>query len=93
MFGFGCGISVKILLLKVTARGVASLPRAAPSLLRAVSSILQADLLLLRADSLLTARGTASLPPEGRHVYRPRDGKFTARGAVSNKSAGKCDEN
>ena len=25
------------------------------------------------------------LPPEGRHVYRPRDGKFTARGAVSNE--------
>ena len=23
------------------------------------------------------------LPPEGRHVYRPRDGKFTARGTVS----------
>ena len=37
----------------------------------------------------LTARGTAGLPPEGRQVYRPWDGKFTARGAVSNKSAGK----
>ena len=23
------------------------------------------------------------LPPEGRHVYRPWDGKFTARGTVS----------
>ena len=32
------------------------------------------------------------LPPEGRHVYRPRDGMFTARGAVSNESAGKSDE-
>ena len=40
---------------------------------------------LLRADSLLTARGTACLPPEGRYVYRPWDGKFTARGAVSNE--------
>ena len=45
----------------------------------------------LRADSSLTARGTVSLPPEGRHVYRPRDGMFTARGAVSNESAGKSD--
>ena len=32
------------------------------------------------------------IPPEGRHVYRPWDGKFTARGAVSNESAGKSDE-
>ena len=32
------------------------------------------------------------LPPEGRHVYRPRDGKFTARGAVSNEFTGKSDE-
>ena len=45
----------------------------------------------VRADSSLTARGTVSLPPEGRHVYRPRDGMFTARGAVSNESAGKSD--
>ena len=40
---------------------------------------------LLRVDLLLTARGTAYLPPEGRHVYRPWDGKFTARGAVSDE--------
>ena len=26
-------------------------------------------------DGKFTARGTASLPPEGRHVYRPRGGK------------------
>ena len=52
------------------------------SLLRADSSLLQADLSLLRADSSLTARGTVSLPPEGRHVYRPRDGRFTARGTA-----------
>ena len=45
----------------------------------------------VRADLSLTARGTVSLPPEGRHVYRPRDGMFTARGAVSNESAGKSD--
>ena len=41
--------------------------------------------------SSLTARGTVSLPPEGRHVYRPWGGMFTARGAVSNESAGKSD--
>ena len=90
MFGFGCGISVEISLLQVTVCGVASLLRAVLSLLRAVSSILQADLLLLRAhlvtsacrfvtyrprDGKFTARGTASLPSEGRHVYRPRGGK------------------
>ena len=63
----------------------------ATSFLRAASSHLQADSSLLRADSSLTARGTVSLPPEGRHVYRPRDGMFTARGAVSNESAGKSD--
>ena len=51
------------------ADGVASFLRAVPS--------------LLRADLLLPARGTACFPPEGRHVYRPRDGKFTARGTVS----------
>ena len=59
------------------ADGVASFLRAVPS--------------LLRADLLLTARGTASLPPEGRQVYRPWDGKFTARGAVSNEPKGKSD--
>ena len=63
----------------------------ATSFLRAASSHLQADSSLLHADSSLTARGTVSLPPEGRHVYRPRDGMFTARGAVSNESAGKSD--
>ena len=63
----------------------------ATSFLRAASSHLQADLSLLRADSLLTARRAACLPSEGRHVYRPRDGMFTARGAVSNESAGKSD--
>ena len=26
-------------------------------------------------DGMFTARGTACLPPEGRHVYRPRGGK------------------
>ena len=66
------------------ADGVASFLRAVPSLLRAVPS-------LLRADLLLTARGTACLPPEGRQVYRPRDGKFTARGAVSNEPKEKSD--
>ena len=45
----------------------------------------------LRADLLLTARGTACLPPEGRQVYRPWDGKFTARGAVSNEPKEKSD--
>ena len=59
------------------ADGVASFLRAVPS--------------LLRADLLLTARGTACLPPEGRHVYRPWDGKFTARGAVSNEPKEKSD--
>ena len=59
------------------ADGVASFLRAVPS--------------LLRADLLLTARGTAYLPPEGRHVYRPWDGKFTARGAVSNEPKEKSD--
>ena len=73
-------------------RADSSLLQADLSLLRADSSLLQADLSLLRADSSLTARGTVSLPPEGRHVYRPRDGMFTARGAVSNESAGKSDE-
>ena len=72
-------------------RAASSLLQADSSLLRADSSLLQADLSLLRADSSLTARGTVSLPPEGRHVYRPRDGMFTARGAVSNESAGKSD--
>ena len=43
------------------ADGVASFLRAVPS--------------LLRADLLLTARGTACLPPEERQVYRPWDGK------------------
>ncbi|MDD6775645.1 MAG: hypothetical protein PUD98_08585 [Bacteroidales bacterium] len=62
--------------------GIKSLHLAASSLHLAASS-------LLRADSPLTARGTAGLPPVGRQVYRPWDGKFTARGAVSNKSAGK----
>ena len=66
------------------ADGVASFLRAVPSLLRAVPS-------LLRADLLLTARGTACLPPEGRQVYRPWDGKFTARGAVSNEPKEKSD--
>ena len=90
MFGFGCGISVEISLLKVTVCGVASLPRADFLLSPAVSSILQADLLLLRAHlvtsacrfvtyrptgGMFTARGTACLPSEGRHVYRPRGGK------------------
>ena len=73
-------------------RAASSLLQADLSLLRADSSLLQADLSLLRADSSLTARGTVSLPPEGRQVYRPRDGRFTARGAVSNESAGKSDE-
>ena len=54
------------------------------SFLRAVPSLLQADL-------LLTARGTACLPPVGRQVYRPWDGKFTARGAVSNEPKEKSD--
>ena len=72
-------------------RADSSLLQADLSLLRADSSLLQADLSLLRADSSLTARGTVSLPPEGRHVYRPRDGMFTARWAVSNESAGKSD--
>ena len=63
---------------KMAARAAASLPCSDPSLF-------PADSTLLRADLLLTARGTASLPPEGRQVYRPRDGKFTARGAVSNE--------
>ena len=45
----------------------------------------------LRADLLLTARGTACLPPEERQVYRPWDGKFTARGAVSNEPKEKSD--
>ena len=53
---------------KMAARAAASLPCSDPSLVPADSS-------LLRADLLLTARGTASLPPEGRHVYRPRGGK------------------
>ena len=104
MFGFGCGISVEISLLKVTVCGVASLLRADfllspavssilqadPSLFSAASSLLQADLLLLRAHlvtsacrfvtyrptgGMFTARGTACLPSEGRHVYRPRGGK------------------
>ena len=61
------------------------------SLLSKVSLLLRADLLFLPADLLLTARGTVSLPPEGRQVYRPRDGRFTARGAVSDESAGKSD--
>ena len=58
----------------------------ATSSLRADSSLLQADLSLLQAaasrfvtyrprDGRFTARGTACLPPEGRHVYRPRGGK------------------
>ena len=59
------------------------------SLLLAASSLLPAAPSLLRADSSLTARGTAGLPPEERQIYRPWDGEFTARGAVSNKSAGK----
>ena len=63
----------------------ASLPCSDPSLFPADSSLFPADSSLLRADSLLTARGAACLPPEGRHVYRPWDGKFTARGAVSNE--------
>ena len=58
--------------------------RADLSLLRADLSLLRADLSLLRADLSLTARGTVSLPPVGRQVYRPRDGMFTARRAVSN---------
>ena len=71
--------------------GATSFLRAVSSLLQAESSLLRADSSLLRADSSLTARGTVSLPPEGRQVYRPRDGMFTARGAVSNESAGKSD--
>ena len=96
MFGFGCGISVEISLLKVTVCSVASLPRAAssllqadlslfpavssllqadPSLFSAASSLLQADLLLLRAHLVTSACRFVT--------YRPRDGKFTARGTVS----------
>ena len=56
-----------------------------------VASFLRAVASLLRAGLLLTARGTACLPPEGRQVYRPWDGKFTARGAVSNEPKGKSD--
>ena len=56
-------------------RAASSHLQADSSLLHADSSLLQADLSLLRADSSLTARGTVSLPPEGRHVYRPRGGK------------------
>ena len=67
-------------------------PSSNTSVAGGASSFLRADLSLLRADLSLTARGTACLPPEGRHVYRPRDGMFTARGAVSNESAGKSDE-
>ena len=47
--------------------------------------------LMVFGSCVFPARGTVSLPPEGRHVYRPRDGMFTARGAVSNESAGKSD--
>ena len=59
------------------ADGVASFLRAVPS--------------LLRADLLLTARGTACLPPEGRQVYRPLFCIFSARGAVSNEPKEKSD--
>ena len=59
-------------------------------ILRADLLLLRADLSLLRAhfvtpvrrfvtyrprDGKFTARGTACLPPEGRHVYRPTGGK------------------
>ena len=44
------------------------------------------------------ARASRHLPPDGRHVYRraavslpPCRGKFAARRAVSNESAGKSD--
>ena len=67
-----------VLCRNATLNKVKSVVRGRPSLLSKVSS-------LLRADLLLTARGTAYLPPEGRHVYRPWDGKFTARGAVSDE--------
>ena len=45
-----------------------------------------------------SARASRHLPPDGRHVYRraavslpPCRGKFAARRAVSNESAGKSD--
>ena len=50
MFGFGCGNSVEISLLKVTVCGVASLLRADSSIFSAAQSLLRADLLLLRAE-------------------------------------------
>ena len=46
---------------------------------------------LVKSGKVNSCAPTCYLPPEGRHVYRPRDGMFTARGAVSNESAGKSD--
>ncbi|MGM9693850.1 MAG: hypothetical protein ACI3YC_02435, partial [Alloprevotella sp.] len=61
------------------------------SFLFAVAILFAGDLSLLRADSSLTAQWTVMLPPDGRHVYRPTDGMFTARRAVSNDSLEKSD--